>query len=46
MGDMIARPGSENTGRTRIMRSEGYEITNVDETRLCNLCEDNGLKIS
>ena len=45
IGDMNARPGSDNTGKTRIMGNEGYGTINENGTRLCNFCEDNNLKI-
>ena len=45
IGDMNARPGSDNTGRSRVMGKEGYGIMNENGTRMCDFCEANNLKI-
>lgn len=45
IGDLNARPGSDNTGRSRIMGKEGYGVMNENGRRLCDFCEDNSLKI-
>lgn len=45
IGDMNARPGSDNTGRSRVMGKEGYGTMNENGTRMCDFCEANNLKI-
>ena len=45
LGDLNARPGSNNTGRDRVMGKYGIGTINDNGERLCHFCDENDMVI-
>ena len=45
LGDLNARPGSNNTGRDRVMGKYGIGTINDNGERLCHFCDENDMFI-